>query len=258
MTWKIRPRSKIGELAAIVSGEGRQLVLLHGVGLRAEAWCAQIDEFSRSMRVVAFDLPGHGESPQAGGAQLSGYCDMIARAIDRPSIVAGHSFGAMIALHIAALHPEKVKGVAALNAIYRRSDQAAKAVLARAECLNGVENPSPAPTLERWFGMEQSEARDACEAWLASVDPKGYRDAYGVFARGDAPADALLEQISCPALFLTGSEEPNSTPAMTNTMASLVPRGKPVIVEGAAHMLPMTHPGEANDALHRMIDECKS
>ena len=256
MTWKIRPRSKVGELAAIVAGEGRQIVLLHGVGLRAEAWCAQVDEFSRSMRVVAFDLPGHGESPHVGSARLSGYCDMIARAIEYPSIVVGHSFGAMIALHIAALHPEKVKGVAALNAIYRRSETASKAVLARAASLNGNENPSPKPTLERWFGKEQSEAREACEAWLTSVDPKGYRDAYGVFARGDAPADTLLQQIACPALLLTGSKEPNSTPAMTNALASLVPRGKPVIVHGAAHMLPMTHPGEANDALHNMIDEC--
>ncbi|MCB1421280.1 MAG: alpha/beta hydrolase [Nitratireductor sp.] len=257
MTWKTRPRSRIGELAAIVSGEGRQIVLLHGVGLRAEAWGAQIDELSRSMRVVAFDLPGHGESPQIGSAQLSDYCDMIAHAIEYPSIVVGHSFGAMIALHMAALHPEKVKGVAALNAIYRRSDKAAKAVLARAASLNGSDNPSPKPTLERWFGSEQGAVRDACEAWLASVDPKGYRDAYGVFARGDAPADTLLQQIACPALFLTGSEEPNSTPAMTKALASLVPRGKPVVIRGAAHMLPMTHPGEANDALHNMIDECR-
>ena len=256
MIWRTRPRSRVGELAAIVCGEGRQIVLLHGVGLRAEAWGAQIDEFSRSMRVLALDLPGHGESPRIGNAQLSAYCDVIACAIDRPSILAGHSFGAMIALHIAVLHPGKVAGVAALNAIYRRSETAAKAVLARTASLNGVENPSPMPTLERWFGVEQNEVRDACEAWLASVDPKGYRNAYGAFAHGDAPADASLKQIACPALFLTGSGEPNSTPGMTHAMAALVPRGKPVIVRGAAHMLPMTHAGQANEALHGMIAEC--
>ena len=47
MTWTTQPRSKFGQLNAIVSGTGKQLVLIHGVGLRAEAWSEQTSELSK-------------------------------------------------------------------------------------------------------------------------------------------------------------------------------------------------------------------
>ena len=61
MTWTTQPRSKFGQLNAIVSGTGKQLVLIHGVGLRAEAWSEQTSELSKLHKTVAIDIPGHGE-----------------------------------------------------------------------------------------------------------------------------------------------------------------------------------------------------
>ena len=39
---------------------------------------------------------------------------------------------------------------------------------------------------------------------------------------------------------MTGGDEPNSTPEMSEAMARIAPRGRAVIVEGAAqHMMPI-------------------
>lgn len=255
MTWTIRPRSSLGQLAAIAAGAGPKIVLIHGVGLRAEAWGAQIDALSSKYEVLAVDLPGHGDSAALGPlAKLAEYADVIAAAINAPAVVIGHSFGAMIALEIALRHPAKLHAVGALNAIHQRSDAAKAAVLSRANSLDGRTNADPDAPLTRWFGTHPSPERDACHAWLSGVDPSGYRDAYSIFAAHDGPTNEELRGLQCPALFLTGAEEPNSTPAMSRRMAALAPRGSCEIIAGAAHMLPMTHAPQANATIEEFIE----
>ncbi len=254
MIWKTRPRSEFGALRAIHEGSGPVVLMLHGVGLRAEAWGAQIEDLALDHTVIAPDMAGHGESPmRAGPAGLADYVDAVADALDGPAVVVGHSMGAMMALDLAGRFPQKVQAVAALNAIYRRSDPAKNAVRARAATLDGMTMADPEPTLNRWFPQTDSPQRDACKDWLRSADPAGYRAAYAVFANEDGPSDQTLRSLGCPALFMTGSEEPNSTPAMSAAMAALAPQGYAEVVQGAAHMMPMTHPAVVNAALRGLI-----
>jgi pimeloyl-ACP methyl ester carboxylesterase len=254
MTWTTRPRSEAGTLAAIAAGEGPTVLLIHGVGLRAEAWGAQIDALACVYRVLAVDMPGHGESLRLPTpAMLADYTDAIAATLNAPAVVVGHSFGAMIALDLALRHPGRVAGVAALNAIYRRSETAKAAVRARAATLDGTSMADPTATLERWFGSVSSPERNACRDWLCSVDPVGYRTAYTVFADEDGPDDEGLRGLECPALFLTGEREPNSTPRMSEQMAALVHKGQAVVLADAAHMLPMTHAPQVNTMLMKFL-----
>ena len=254
MIWKTRPRSDFGSLKAIREGAGPVVLLLHGVGLRAEAWGAQIEALSQDHTVIAPDMVGHRESALPSfPAHLSAYVDAVAEAMTEPAVVVGHSMGAMMALDLAARYPQKIRGVAALNAIYRRSEAAKQAVLTRAASLDGVSMADTEPTLIRWFGETPSPARTACKDWLIHVDPAGFKAAYTVFASEDGPSDKALGSLSCPALFMTGSEEPNSTPAMSKAMAAFAPHGTAITIEGAAHMMPMTHPAAVNAALRVLI-----
>lgn len=259
MTWTTRPRSKIAGLAACVSGAGPDVLLLHGVGLRAEAWGAQIDALARHARVTAPDMPGHGESVlRQADMSLADYEEAAAavlEALEGPTVVAGHSMGSMLALELATRVPKKVAGVVALNAVFERPEAATQAVEARAASLDGVTTADPSMTLHRWFGRAALPERAACEAWLTSVDPKGYKLAYTAFAQSRSPDRVSLSELSCPALFITGSLEPNATPAMSQTMAELVPQGAAHVVEGAVHMMPMTHPDEVNTQLLAFAEE---
>ncbi|WP_299024794.1 alpha/beta hydrolase [uncultured Sulfitobacter sp.] len=257
MTWTIRQRSSIGPLAAITAGEGPVVLLIHGVGLRAEAWGAQIDALSQTCRLIAVDMPGHGASAALPARpSLVGFVDAIAGVLDQPAVVVGHSFGAMIGLDMAIRHPTRVKGVAALNAIYRRDAAAQAAVMARAGSLDGATTADPTATLERWFGAHVTPQRMACDGWLRMADPAGYRAAYRVFASHNGPATADLSALHCPALFMTGADEPNSTPAMSREMADLAPNGRAEIIADAAHMAPMTHPARVNTVLSDFIRGC--
>ncbi|MEH6644656.1 alpha/beta fold hydrolase [Sulfitobacter sp.] len=256
MTWTIQPRSKFGRLAAITGGSGPKVLLVHGVGLRAEAWGGQLEILARTCRVMAVDMPGHGESSRlASNPQMADFTDAIVMTLTEPVVVIGHSFGAMIALDMASRYSDLVLGVAALNGIFQRDVAAKDAVLARAASLDGKITADPNATLIRWFGAEPSGARSACQEWLSEVDPAGYRDAYHVFAAEDGPSDKALRNLQCPALFLTGEDEPNSTPQMSRRMAESTPFGRAAVLKGAAHMLPMTHATEVTAILEKFIQD---
>ena len=263
MTWTTLPRS---ELTSSLSGwqsntcsDRPCAVLIHGVGLRAESWGAMLAELAQQFDLIVPDLPGHGESrlpAEAQEAGLAAYSDPMAELLEQvngPSLVIGHSLGALIALDLAIKHPDRVSAVVPLNAIYRRSANAAAAVQARAAELAGNPHSDPSPTLERWFGSnpdgDMAEMAEHCRNWLTSVDPRGYHMAYHVFAHEDGPADAALAQLSRPALFITGADEPNSTPDMSLAMAALAPSGQSAVIDNARHMMPMTHAREVADLI---------
>jgi len=41
-------------------GQGKPVVLIHGIGLQTAAWLSQIDALSQTHSVIAVDMPGHG------------------------------------------------------------------------------------------------------------------------------------------------------------------------------------------------------
>ena len=262
MTWTTQQRSDAaGGLRWIRRGEGAPVVLIHGVGLRAESWGAQIAALSEQFAVYAIDMPGHGESQGfAHVPVLADYTDAIAAAIatiGAPVAVAGHSMGGIVAMDLAIRHPRLCIGLIAANAIFRRSAEAAAVVRARAAAMPDDAVSDPAPVLQRWFGADQDgEPAQACRRWLTSVDPTGYKKAYTVFAGEDGPPDDGLAGLACPALFYTGGDEPNSTPAMSRAMAELAPKGEARILDGATHMMMMTHIEDVNAAMRDFFLNC--
>jgi len=261
MIWTTRQRFKTDNgLAVSACGEGPPLVLLHGVGLRSGAWCNLCNALSNDFSIQAIDLPGHGDSEDLdiNAPKLRDYSNSIAtylKTLQAPVYLAGHSMGAMMALDIATRFPTLITHIAALNAIYSRSEDASKAVQRRAKTLKGVaqNDLNTDVTLARWFGGTPSgallEAAQSCKTWLHETPITQYHQAYEVFAHHDGPSSAQLSNLKMPALFITGANEPNSTPEMSRRMAELAPKGIATIIGGAAHMMPMTHASEVAIAL---------
>jgi pimeloyl-ACP methyl ester carboxylesterase len=105
---------------------GPPVVLLHGNGMMAEDFLISglVDRLARHRRVVVIDRPGFGRSnrPRGLGTTPEAQAAVIAAAIGRLGlgrpIVAGHSFGSMVAMALALDHPEKVGGLALLGGYF--------------------------------------------------------------------------------------------------------------------------------------------
>jgi len=237
------------------------MLLIHGVGMNADYWNNIADDLAQHFALTIVDMPGHGHSKilQQRSLQLSHYTDAIAATIEMPCIVAGHSMGALITLDMAVRYSKKVTGIAVLNGIYRRDEQATRAIEQRVAQLNSTAKHDPESTLQRWFGESPTgvyaTAADNCRQWLADVNPAGYAAAYAAFAAADAPADTQLSSIKCPALFMTGEEEPNSTPAMSEAMSALTPVSDCIIIQNAKHMMSLTHGPETSRGIISFFTE---
>ena len=71
-------KENAGDVAAYVSGDGPPVVLIHGVGLRAQAWDAAAPHLQAAYCLHAVDMPGHGQSPLNGAKTLDDYVARIA------------------------------------------------------------------------------------------------------------------------------------------------------------------------------------
>jgi pimeloyl-ACP methyl ester carboxylesterase len=250
---------KAGATAYSVWGQGEAVVLVHGVGMAQDIWRPQVATLARRFQVVTYDMLGHGGSDlppvdvtlDAYAAQLRALLDHLDLA--RADVV-GHSMGALVALEFALSHPARIRSVAALNAVFQRSPEQRAAVQKRAATLKteGLAG-SVGPTLERWFGdpvpADLQEPAELTERLLRSVNPPGYARTYELFARSDSVHADRIPALAAPALFLTADGDHNSTPSMSHAMAALAPRGRAQVIEGARHMMTVTHPQAVNDAL---------
>ena len=89
-----------------VEGDGKPLVFIHGWAASSNYWKYQIDHFSKSYKVIAPDLRGHGDSDKPLDADYSveRMAKDILTIIDKLSlkdvILVGHSLGGLIVLEL--------------------------------------------------------------------------------------------------------------------------------------------------------------
>ena len=101
------------------SGEGPDVVLIHAVTSNQAVWVftGLPDAIAaEGFRVTTYDLRGHGASDRPPTGYTSAQMADDFRALHaelglKPALVVGHSFGGVIGIHTALLHPECVEAV---------------------------------------------------------------------------------------------------------------------------------------------------
>ncbi|MBA3663833.1 MAG: alpha/beta fold hydrolase, partial [Bacteroidetes bacterium] len=97
-------------------GKGKAVILLHGYLGSHEIWENTVEDLSKSYRVIAIDLPGH------GGTACFGYAhsmELMAKCVKsvtdhlrlKKYVLIGHSMGGYVALAFAGLFPDHVRGL---------------------------------------------------------------------------------------------------------------------------------------------------
>jgi pimeloyl-ACP methyl ester carboxylesterase len=92
------------------AGSGPALLLIHGLTASHAVWEPTIAEFSGTWRVIAPDLPGHGESDKPDAPYTIDFFAGVVRSLMREldvheAVVAGSSLGGQVALELAAWYP---------------------------------------------------------------------------------------------------------------------------------------------------------
>jgi pimeloyl-ACP methyl ester carboxylesterase len=103
-----------GPLAYRKGGSGPPLILVHGWGGSSRHWFTTLAHFAELRTIYAMDLPGHGESPPlAEVTSAERIAELIIEFADAMQLdtfdVNGHSFGAAVAVYLAARYPQRVR-----------------------------------------------------------------------------------------------------------------------------------------------------
>tara|TARA_B100000959_G_scaffold35096_1_gene33504 strand:- start:56 stop:901 length:846 start_codon:yes stop_codon:yes gene_type:complete len=243
------------------------LIFIHGVGMRGDVWAPQVEYFSNDYQVITYDFLGHGESPLPSEEPvLDDYVEQLNNLLKHLDLsvisLVGHSMGALISVAFALRYPEKVKALVPINIAFNRNEEAQKGVLNRAnQILQTNEILNIEQTLERWFknktSVDDLKKIDKVRNWLANASPKGYGRAYRLFALSDKVFLNKLSQLRPPVLYLTGDEDPNSTPAMSQQMAEETPNGSSNSLTGEAHMMSYISADKVNPIIEQFFMEAK-
>ncbi|MEJ7569690.1 MAG: alpha/beta fold hydrolase [Gaiellaceae bacterium] len=206
-------------------GEGDSLLLLHGLGGSAANWVELLAEALDRYRVLVPDLPGHGGSGRLGPrAGMSEFADVVAGLIEYeqagPTLVAGHSFGGLVALRLAHRRPDLVRGLllAAPAGITTRTRAAQRAVLVAALLRPGrwvapfryryAERVWYRRALfQRWFVADPLafSARATVGFLDGPLEHVDTRTAARAMLADDPRLD--LEYVRCPAIVLWGARD---------------------------------------------------
>ncbi|TMA97223.1 MAG: alpha/beta fold hydrolase, partial [Deltaproteobacteria bacterium] len=92
------------------AGEGRGLILLHGLSATHANWEHTIPAFADRWRVIAPDLPGHGQSAKPDAPYTIDFYAGVIRSLGRElgvreAVVMGNSLGGQIAIELGLSYP---------------------------------------------------------------------------------------------------------------------------------------------------------
>lgn len=109
-----------GDVHLIDTGNGPELLLLHGNPDSSELWRPVIERLSARYRCLAPDLPGFGRSDtlDAFDGSLDAMADwvdhfLVSMNVNGPLFLAAHDFGGIFGLSWAIRYPGKVRAIAA-------------------------------------------------------------------------------------------------------------------------------------------------
>jgi pimeloyl-ACP methyl ester carboxylesterase len=117
-----------------VHGIGEPVVLLHGAFMNIPSnWTGWIGEFSKTRKVIAVEMQGHGRTAiTKRELTVENLTDDVAALLDYLKIpsadVIGYSMGGGVAMQCAIRHPEKVRKVVSISAVFRHDGWVKEAV----------------------------------------------------------------------------------------------------------------------------------
>lgn len=116
--------TKFGRIHLLAAGQGEPLLLLHSNGGSAYEYEHVIEPLSKRFRVLAWDMPGQGDSdPLLRHASVHDYADAVVQTMDSLLIdkayVSGASIGGAICVALAANHAGRMKRVFITECPYR-------------------------------------------------------------------------------------------------------------------------------------------
>lgn len=252
------------------AGAGPCVVCIHSNASTSSQWRGLMGQLSGRFRVLAPDSLGAGKSPDWPQGRVVSLADEVAllepvfAMAGDPFYLAGHSYGAAVALVAALAHPGRVRALAlyeptlfslleeeapgseAANGIRHAARDAAAAIDANdhagaARCF-----------LDYWMGPGSWDSMPAARQGPVAASMVNVRGWASALFGEPAPLQAF-QALDIPVLYMVGAMSQASSRGVARLLTQTLPKVEVMEFAGLGHMGPVTHPQVVNDAIDRFF-----
>jgi pimeloyl-ACP methyl ester carboxylesterase len=225
-------------LAYRTQGNGRPVVLLHGLWNSSGLWQPTMDHLSQHYRLYAPDLPAHGQTPPRLPWKLREVAALLASWIRSlalpPATVIGHSMDGALAIMLAAAEPGLVNRLVLVNAAGLPMQQPFLRALVRTG-LNLTDRQTT-----RYNARYGSPNRlQSLAIWQATHE----------VLTCDVRPD--LKAVRCPTLIVWGMRDPLLPVESAVALQRAIPGAELALLPNVRHQVPRHAPA----ILHTMLDD---
>lgn len=252
----------------VTFGQGRPVIFLHGITNSGRAWGAQLAPFVEAgFQVILPDHAGHGASdPIRGPIAVADLANDALTLLDHLGIesadVVGLSLGGMVAMQLALQAPARVQRLVVANSFPAFKGEAIRDMV-HAWTATFREQDGPVKRLEQTWPINVSPAfRQSAEGL------RMYQVLHGIAATTDGASlahvaegilgfdiEARLEQLEPETLFMAGTLDTISPPAISQHMAEALARAKYVELPQAAHLSNVDSADAFNEAVLTFLSQ---
>ena len=267
-------------------GQGRDLLLLHGLASNARFWELAAPYFAENFRVLALDQRGHGASAKPdGGYDFPTVAADVASVVktlglDRPILV-GHSWGGNVGMQVAADYPGLLAGLVCIDGGTIDPSTAAGATWEETE--KALAPPDFAAMHLDWdaflerakIGGRGAMWGDHLEVFFranfevqsdGTVLPRLRREVHLLIVRAlwEQRVSDIYPKISCPVLIMPArrDEETSSSAgdkatkeAQVRQALATLPKARLIWMEDSIHDVPVQRPYEVAQTIHEVERE---
>lgn len=249
------------ELSFYDLGEGKSIILIHGFAGSKLYWEKVLPQLSLNNRVIAIDLPGHGESTMGlEKYSIEDMAGLIKGLLDHLGLekatMFGHSLGGYITLAFAELYPQYLKGFSLVHSTANQDSAEAKAAResnARKVVEEGMEAFMEGLSQKLFSPVNTEKNSHDIKNTIKigiSTHIKGVVSA--LLAMRDRPdRNEVLEQTDLPVLLIAGEQDQIIPPEKTFTVTK--PNIEQTLIKGAGHMSMYEQPEELVKIMNKFL-----
>lgn len=248
------------------TGEGPDLLLIHGFPNDMDTWLPVLPALAAHYRVTRINLPGtNGSTPMPQGSESLEYMAAeILRLLGSlgvsNTLLAGHSMGGYTALTLHALAPHMVRGLALVHSLAAADTEEKKKARQKSIRLlrNGPEGKRLFLTAmaQNLFGLKDSAAlRKQVVAAGMQLSANALAAFYtAIMQRSDKRP--ILGSLRCPIAYICGTEDSATPYALALSECLLPPVCTLHTLRGAGHMSMLEDPDWLAAHLLQFLDYC--
>ncbi len=239
-------------------GKGNEaLILIHGWTMNVDNWRDNASELAKRNRVIAIDLPGHGQSDKP---QTNYSMEFFARAVEavmrdakvKRAVLVGHSMGTPIARQFYRRNHEKTLGIVIADGSLRPFGN--KAMMDT--LIANFRGPKYREQVNQMFAMMvgpnlSAEAQERIKSSAANTPQNVLASAMAGMADPSIWGD---DKIEVPVLAIM-AKNPFYPPNVEESFRAIAPQMEFHMWEGAGHFVMMERPKDFNELVIAWLDK---